>query len=344
MLNGFEQPWGQFKDQFLGSFDPRKAFELFAQYNPNQNLPNFMNPNFFNNSMPEQMRNFTKSIPFAQNQWGNFNQFSQFPMSADEFAKYFTNPVPDFAKMNFSFEHNPFLNMEQNPLSVLQHIKSNLAKQLQFNWLETVQLFFKPYIEYLQTMAQAPFYGPQMQGLFEESKNQLQYWFDLLEAKNTLMSELYNVLELALKRFEESYNVNKDQYADANALYSLWASCYDDCFKEVSISETYTKAYGDFVNACIAIKNFFSHYQDKQMKLFNVPSYEALDAVNEKLHKSNKALKKQLAILTDSVANLQAELESLKAAQASTNEVKPVSTSKAKTTKTVSTKAKTSKK
>ncbi len=149
---------------------------------------------------------------------------------------------------------------------------------------------------------------------------------EYLKAHNDISTQSVDLLQ---QRFVEMYK-RKEQPESCRAIYDIWVDCYEEVYAEEVMKPDYNSAYGDMVNALMALTKAHREIQDETLETLGMPSRREMDTLLQRFQQERREKSK-----------MRAEIETLKAQVEALANAKPAPAAKAKTpaAKTRTTKA-----
>lgn len=260
------------------------------------------------NSQIEQMKDFFS----AQ------NITSTAPFAAAASYDLLNNPFIDTLKKSFAEmpTENPFMNMES----------------MSPDWMNSMD----------------PMLKMQPLGYSRETQEKLQKNVLLLKefqiANQAYNEAMLNVSLQGLEKFKQAVikkSESEEKIESLKQLYDLWVDCNEESYAEFTMTEEYSRLYGDMVNSLMAYKAQSNEIMEDSLRAINLPSKGDITALAEKQHtmsrrlrtaeKDAKAYAAHVNQLEKELDKVKTELKNLKAESSpSVTESKPKSKKKAR--------------
>ena len=114
---------------------------------------------------------------------------------------------------------------------------------------------------------------------------------EYLKAHNEISKQSVDLLQ---QRFVEMYKRN-ERPESCRAIYDLWVDCYEEVYAEQVMKPDYISAYGDMVNALMALTKAHREIQDDTLETLGMPSRREMDTLLQRFQQERREKSKMRA-------------------------------------------------
>ena len=150
-------------------------------------------------------------------------------------------------------------------------------------------------------------------------------------------------LDLMQQRLVDRTQVEQKPITTVRELYDLWIECSEETYTKNVLTEEYAEAYGEMINALMALKHQSGQMMDDLAGALNMPTRQEMDTIHQRFQSSrrrNAALNREVVALqavqekqSDQIRKLLSKIDRLEKTGKGKKNVSRVSKKKSKNTK-----------